>query len=107
MSGEQEKLKEAQDDFVSNLVSKHSIIGRPPKAGSGTTILSASIPYGYRDLMIKYKISASAALQEGILMMLNIRDDFPDENSKYEMLLKKGIFVDKRQKFADILSKKA
>lgn len=78
-------------------------IGRPIKAGSGTMVISVSIPYGYKDLMIRYGISPSNAIQEGILMLLNNNDKFPQ--SAYDEMQVKGLFVEKRKAFAAMLSK--
>lgn len=78
-------------------------VGRPVKPGSGVMVISCSIPYGYKDLMIKYGISPSNALKEGVLMLLNDNPNFPQTD--YESLQMKGHFVEKRKQFAQMLSK--
>lgn len=80
-------------------------VGRPIKPDSGSWTQPCSAPYVWRKVCEKYQISPSAAFQEGILMLLNQRDDFPQ--TEYEEHLVKGKFVEARKKFADILSKTA
>lgn len=96
------------DNFLDNLPPKlemrKKIIGRPVQVGSGTMIISCSIPYGYKDLMVKYDISPSNAIKEGILMLLNNNPRFP-ENAYEELQTGKGLFVEKRAAFAAVLSK--
>jgi hypothetical protein len=78
-------------------------VGRPIKPNSGTYVVSASVPMLWRDLMLKYQISASEALQQGVLMLLNNNPNFPQ--TPYEELLVKGVFVEKRRQLAELLSK--
>lgn len=85
------------------LPEKPQKVGRPVKQGSGVMIISCSIPYGYKDLMIKYGISPSNALKEGILMLLNDNPQFPQD--EYESMQMKGHYVEKRKQFAQMLSK--
>lgn len=78
-------------------------VGRPLEAGEGTWTTSCSVPYGFKLLCRKYNISPSNALREGILMILNQNDQFPQTD--YEEKLVKGSFVDQKRKFAEIISK--
>ena len=78
-------------------------VGRPLENGEGVWITSCSVPYGFKQLCKKYQISPSNALKEGILAILNNCDQFPQ--TEYEERQIKGMFVDQKRKFAEIISK--
>jgi hypothetical protein len=78
-------------------------VGRPIKPDSGSWTQPCSAPYLWRKLCEKYEISPSNAFQEGILMLLNNNENFPQ--TEYEERLVKGVFVDHKRKFAEIIAK--
>jgi len=97
-----EEFKQMNDAVVG--VKEKLPVGRPLKKDSGSMVQPCSAPMMWRGIMEKYKISPSEAFQQGVLMLLNMRDDFPQ--TPYEEILIKGAFVEKRQQFAKILSER-
>jgi len=97
-----EEFKELQNKTIAEIKEKRPI-GRPIKPDSGSWTQPCSAPYSWRKVCEKYKISPSNAFQEGILMLLNLQEGFPE--TEYEEMLIKGVFVEKRKQFAQILSK--
>lgn len=94
-----------QDEFdqMNAEIAPLKAVGRPFKGGEGTWTTSCSVPYTYKDLCKKYDISPSNALREGILMLLNQNEHFPQ--TEYEERQVKGVFVDHKRKFAEIIAK--
>lgn len=97
----EEEFKQLNDEIAS--LPEKRPVGRPIKLNSGSWTQPCSAPYVWRQICEKYQISPSLAFQEGILMLLNMREDFPQ--TEYEEHLIKGKYVEARKKFADILSK--
>jgi len=100
-----EEIKE--DTFLDNLPKPAQLppkpVGRPLKAGSGTFIQPVSAPYSWRKIMEKYEISPSVAFQQGILMLLHQKENFPE--TSYEEMMPKGIHIEKIEQLTNILSK--
>lgn len=88
-----EEFKQLNDE------TKAAKLGRPLGDGEGTWTTSCSVPYSFKALCKKYDISPSNALKEGVLMLLNQNEHFPQ--TTYEELLVKGIFIEQKRKFAN------
>lgn len=97
------EISEKQNELINVTEDFKRRVGRPARSDSGSYLKTGSIPTIWRDVVEKYHISTSAALQEGILMLLNMREDFPQ--TEYEKFLVKGFYVAQRRKFAEILAR--
>lgn len=97
------EIGEKQNELINVTEDFKRRVGRPARSDSGSYLRTGSVPTIWRDILEKYNISTSYALQEGFLMLLNMRDDFPA--TEYEKMLVKGHYVAQRRKFAEILSR--
>lgn len=91
------------DEYLEGLMGRRP--GRPVRSGSGSIVVTASCPFLLKKAAEKRGISVSKALQEGILMMLNMNDDFLMSDDEYERSLKKGMYHEKKKTFVNTITK--